>query len=275
MIVMKQGHKNHYNVFEESVSKKLHTKLTLETELHKALKEEQFELFYQPQLNVHTREVEGFEALLRWKHPTKGYIMPLEFIPYAEKTGLIIDIGRWVLNEACNQNKRWQEQGFKPVKISINTSAKQVHQSDFIENIETSLHEAEIDPKYLEIEITENAALTNEGYVLQTVRKIRELGVSIAVDDFGTGYSSLKYLSLFPINKLKIDRMFMDDRYEHNKLIVKSIIHLSHSLNVSVTAEGVETVRQLTFLKNLNCDQVQGYYISKPLPANKIVHYLQ
>src|SRR5690625_1936060 len=275
MIVMKQGHKNHYNVFEESVSKKLHTKLTLETELHKALKEEQFELFYQPQLNVHTREVEGFEALLRWNHPTKGYIMPLEFIPYAEKTGLIIDIGRWVLEEACKQNKRWQEKGYKPVKISINTSAKQVHQSDFISNIEASLLKSNIDPQYLEIEITESAALTNEAYVLQTVQKIRELGVSIALDDFGTGYSSLKYLSLFPINKLKIDKVFMDDRKEQNKLIIKSIIHLSHSLNVSVTAEGVETMNQLAFLKKMNCDQVQGYYISRPLPAEQIVHYLQ
>src|SRR5690625_5212394 len=142
MIVMKKGYENHYNVFEESISKRLQTKLTLETELHKALKEEQFELFYQPQVNVNTKQVEGFEALLRWNHPTKGYIMPLEFIPYAEKTGLIIDIGRWVLDAACKQNKQWQEKGFKPVKISINTSAKQVCQADSISNIESSVQRA-------------------------------------------------------------------------------------------------------------------------------------
>lgn len=274
MIITKQEQHDYYNMFEASISRKLQTKLTLETELHRALAEEQFELFYQPQMNVHTKKVEGFEALLRWKHPQKGYIMPLDFIPYAEKTGLIIDIGRWVLEEACRQSKRWQEKGHDQVKISINISAKQLHQSDFISQIKSSLLRTGLEPNLLEIEITESAALTNEKYVLKTVQKIKDLGVSIAVDDFGTGYSSLKYLSLFPINRLKIDRMFMEG-YEQNKIIVKSIIHLSHSLNVSVTAEGVETVEQLAFLRNLNCDQVQGYFISKPLPADKIVSFLK
>lgn len=262
------------NLFDASISRNLRSQLTLESDLRKAIAEEQFELFYQPQVSLKTKQIVGFEALLRWKHPMKGYIKPLDFIPFAEKTGLIIDIGKWVINEACHQLRKWQDQGFKPVKVSINTSAKQVHQTNFVQHIETSLSRANIDPNMLEIELTESVAMTNEEYMLEMVKKIKNLGLSIAVDDFGTGYSSLKYLSLFPFNKLKIDRMFMNQKFEHNKTIVKSIINLSHSLDMSVTAEGVETEEQIALLKKLNCDHIQGYYISKPLPAAKIEKFL-
>lgn len=262
------------NLFDASISKNLRSQLTLESDLRKALAEEQFELFYQPQVSLKTKEVVGFEALIRWKHPTKGYISPLDFIPFAEKSGLIIDIGKWVIDEACDQLRKWKNKGYDPVKISINTSAKQVHQTNFVNHIESSLIRSNVDPSLLEIELTESVAMTNEEYILEMVKKIKSLGLSIAVDDFGTGYSSLKYLSLFPFNKLKIDRMFMNQKYEHNKTIVKSIINLSHSLDMSVTAEGVETEEHISLLEKFNCDHIQGYYISEPLPAEKIEKFL-
>ena len=262
------------NLFDSSISKNLRSQLTLESDLRRALAEEQFELFYQPQVSLKTKEVVGFEALIRWKHPTKGYIKPLDFIPFAEKSGLIIDIGKWVIDEACDQLRKWKDKGYDPVKVSINTSAKQVHQTNFVHHIESSLIRSSIDPSLLEIELTESVAMTNEEYILEMVKRIKSLGLSIAVDDFGTGYSSLKYLSLFPFNKLKIDRMFMNQKYEHNKTIVKSIINLSHSLDMSVTAEGVETEEHISLLEKFNCDHIQGYYISKPLPASEIEKFL-
>lgn len=262
------------NLFDSSISKNLRSQLTLESDLRRALAEEQFELFYQPQVSLKTKEVVGFEALIRWKHPTKGYIKPLDFIPFAEKSGLIIDIGKWVIDEACDQLRKWKDKGYDPVKVSINTSAKQVHQTNFVHHIERSLIRSSIDPSLLEIELTESVAMTNEEYILEMVKRIKSLGLSIAVDDFGTGYSSLKYLSLFPFNKLKIDRMFMNQKYEHNKTIVKSIINLSHSLDMSVTAEGVETEEHISLLEKFNCDHIQGYYISEPLPACEIEKFL-
>ncbi|MFB4169516.1 EAL domain-containing protein [Virgibacillus sp. JSM 102003] len=270
MYVIKEQHHNNYNIFESSISENFKAMLTMESELREALKEGHFELHYQPQKNLNTGKIIGMEALLRWNHPVKAYIPPDDFISLAEKTGLIIDIGDWVLKEACKQNKIWQDNGYTPVIVSVNLSAKQFHQKGLVEKIEKILHDTGLDPSYLELEITESMAMTNEEYILETIQRLRTLGVLVSIDDFGTGYSSLKYLSLFPITKLKIDKMFMNENQKQNQAIVKSIIHMSHSLDMKVIAEGVETIDQLNFLEGEKCDEMQGFYFSKPLPPDKL-----
>ena len=229
---------------------------------------------YQPQKNIKTGKLVGMEALLRWNHPEMGYILPTEFIPLAEKSGLIIEIGDWVIRKACEQNKKWQDEGFEPITVSVNLSAKQLHHKDFVDKIKRNLEETGSESKYLELEITESMAMSNEEYILRTLRELRKIGVNVSIDDFGTGYSSLKYLSLFPVTKLKIDKMFMDDTLNHNKQIVKSIINMSHSLKMRVIAEGVETEEQMKFLENEKCDEIQGYYFSKPLPPAELKDFL-
>lgn len=273
MYVIKERHRNNYNLFDSSISEKFKMMLTMERELRKALSQGQFELHYQPQKNLGSDKIIGLEALLRWNHPINGYIPPDEFISLAEKTGLIIDIGDWVLKEACKQNKAWQDKGYEPVIVSVNLSAKQFHQKGLVENIESILASSGLDPCYLELEITESIAMSNEAFIIDTMKRLRKLGVLVSIDDFGTGYSSLKYLSIFPVTKLKIDKMFMDKNQKQNQAIVKSIIHMSHSLNMKVIAEGVETIEQLSFLKNEKCDEVQGFYYSKPLPPAELTKF--
>lgn len=274
MYVIKERHRNYYNIFDSSISENFKLMLTMESELRRALKEGQFELHYQPQINLLTNEVVGLEALIRWTHPEKGFISPSDFIPLAEKTGLIIDIGDWVLSEACRQNKEWQDKGLKPITVSVNLSAKQFYQRNLVEKINDILDETGLEPSYLELEITERMAMSNEEEILETLHALRELGVLVSIDDFGTGYSSFKYLSVFPITKLKIDRMFLDEQKKENQAIVKSIIHMSHSLNMKVIAEGVETREQLDFLTNERCDEMQGYLFSRPLPPTQLIQYL-
>lgn len=275
MYVIKEKHRNHYKLFESSISENFRMMLTMEAELRRALKKGQFELYYQPQKNLLTGQVVGMEALLRWNHPKRGMVSPAEFIPLAEKTGLIIDIGDWVLYEACRQNKTWQDEGYHPIVVSVNLSARQFHQRGLVDKVKTTLAKTGLAPEYLELEITESMAMTNEEYILETMEQLRQLGVYVSIDDFGTGYSSLKYLSLFPITKLKIDKMFMDERRKQNKAIVKSIIHMSHALDMKVIAEGVETAEQLTFLEKEKCDEIQGFYVSKPLPSHQLSKWLK
>ncbi|MUK90247.1 EAL domain-containing protein [Ornithinibacillus sp. L9] len=275
MYVIKEKHRNNYNLFDSSISENFKMRLTMETELRKALREGQFELHYQPQKNLSSGKVVGLEALLRWNHPQKGYIAPAEFIPLAEKTGLIIEIGDWVLYEACKQNKVWQDKGYDPVTVSVNLSAKQFHQRSLVDKIKEILAETGLSPYYLELEITESMAMSNEDYILKTLKDLRDLGVLVSIDDFGTGYSSFKYLSLFPITKLKIDKMFLKDEQRENKAIVKSIIHMSHSLNMKVIAEGVETMEQFNFLTQERCDEMQGFYFSKPLPPKQLTKFFR
>src|SRR5690625_5305097 len=275
MYVIKGKYRNYYHFFESSISHVFKKKLKMETELRHALTAQQFELHYQPQKDLRTNQVVGVEALLRWNHPIKGYIPPMDFIPLAEKTGLIIDIGDWVLREACQQNKKWQTEGNEPIIISVNLSAKQFHQKNLVGKIKDILKETNLDAKYLELEITESMAMTNEHFILKTMKKLRCLGVNVSIDDFGTGYSSLKYLSKFPITKLKIDKMFMNEKQKQNQAIVKSIIKMSHSLNMKVIAEGVETFEQFKFLEQEKCDVIQGYYFSKPLPPKDLSEFLR
>ncbi|QST01374.1 EAL domain-containing protein [Pontibacillus sp. ALD_SL1] len=274
MNVIKEHYRNDYKMFESSISKDFKTILTMETELRKALKEGQFELHYQPQKNIVTGRIVGVEALLRWNHPKEGFISPGTFIPLAEKTGLILEIGDWVMYEACRQNKQWQDEGYDPIIVGVNLSAKQFHQSDLVERVALILNKTGLHPSHLELEITESMAMSNEEDIIQTLEGLRDLGVYVSIDDFGTGYSSLKYLSRFPVNKLKIDKVFIQNR-KQNEAIVKSIIHMSHSLDMKVIAEGVETEEQLTFLKNERCDEMQGFFYSKPLPPTDLNEMFQ
>lgn len=274
MYESKNNQRNSYKIFESAISEKFQSTVTLESELRHAFKEDQLELHYQPQVDFKTNEIIGMEALLRWNHPEKGYIAPSEYIGIAEKTGFIIEIGEWVLYQACKQNKKWQDQGYKPITISVNLSAIQFHQKKFLQKVEHILDQTGLSPTYLELEITETMAMTNEKTVLHTLRELQNIGIPVSIDDFGTGYSSLKLLSLFPITKLKIDKIFMDQSHEENRMIVKSIIQLCHLLNLKVVAEGVETEEQFAFLKAEQCDQLQGYYFSKALPSEEVEQLL-
>ncbi|HEY4602348.1 MAG TPA: EAL domain-containing protein [Cerasibacillus sp.] len=275
LYVIRANQTNSFNIFDNSITENFRKMLTMEYELRKALHENQFELHYQPQKCLKTECVIGLEALIRWRHPIRGMISPGEFIPLAEKTGLIIEIGDWVLREACRQNKQWQEDGHPPLVVSVNLSPKQLYQDKLLNRLEKILDETKLDPRFLELEITENIAMTNETHILNMLTDIRKLGVNVSIDDFGTGYSSFRYLSIFPINKIKIDRMFMDENKQRNQAIVKSIINMSHSLDMKVIAEGVETKEQICFLQRENCDEIQGFYFSKPLPPSQVTQFLQ
>ncbi|PKR78450.1 diguanylate cyclase [Halalkalibacillus sediminis] len=270
MYVIKEHNRNDFQIFESSLTEGFKERLTLETELHKAIQDNDFELYYQPQIDIKTNQVIGLEALCRWNHLEKGFISPSEFIPLAEKTGLIVQIGDWVIREACRQNKAWQKEGLPKVKVSVNLSAKQFLQKDLVEKIKLVLEETQLDPEYLELEITESMAMTNEKFIIETLKGFQSLGVKVALDDFGTGYSSLKYLSQFPLSKIKIDRLFIMNQSEQNKAIVKTIIHLSHALNLRVIAEGVEKEEDVNFITAENCDEMQGFYFSKAIPDNQV-----
>ena len=237
--------------------------LALETLLRHALGLEQFQLYYQPQIDIVSGRVVGLEALLRWHHPTQGMIAPDRFIPLAEKTGLIIPIGEWVLREACRQGAA--QPG---LKVAVNLSARQFHQENLATMARQILDETGMPPANLELEITESALIYDVELAIATMEQLNELGVSISLDDFGTGYSSLSYLKRFPINMLKIDKSFIDEVTTDpgSEVIVKTIIVMAHSLGLKVIAEGVETREQLTMLREYGCDQAQGYLIARPLP---------
>lgn len=267
--------RNNYKFYEQSLNKTALDILALENNLRKALDKHEFRVYYQPRIDIRTRNVVGFEALIRWQHSQKGIIPPSEFIPIAEETGLIIPIGEWVLNEACKQNKTWQAAGFAPVFISVNLSGKQFKQQNLIKVIDHAMSDVRLDPKYLELEITESIIQDTKS-TADILRELRNLGLKIAVDDFGTGYSSLSYLRRFPLDTLKIDRSFVKDiaKDPDSEAIVKAIIAMAHCLKLKVIAEGVETEEQLKFLSDEGCDEFQGYLISPPLPADEVVRFL-
>ena len=236
----------------------------------RAIDREEFCLRYQPIVSLADGRVMGFEALLRWQHPERGFISPLDFIPVAEETGLIVAIGRWVLTQACQQMRAWQEQQQLPAHftISINLSSKQFAQPNFIEQMAGSLRDAGLEPNRLKLEITESMVIENIDTTAEMLTQLRALGVELSIDDFGTGYSSLSYLHRFPINTLKIDRSFISQMHStENAEIVRTIITLARSLEMDVVAEGVETAEQLEQLRALGCDYAQGYIFSRPLEA--------
>jgi EAL domain-containing protein (putative c-di-GMP-specific phosphodiesterase class I) len=237
--------------------------------LRLALDRGEFALVYQPQMDLATGAVIGLEALIRWQQPTLGLVPPDKFIRIAENSGLIVPIGEWVLRTACSQIRRWQDEGLPAVRIAVNVSAVQFRQDGFPELIRNVLRETGLAPKYLELELTESLLLTNADVVFSVLQELNEMGLNLSIDDFGTGYSSLSYLKQFRVNKLKIDRTFIRDIAldSDDAAITTAIISMAKSLNLKVIAEGVETEEQMSFLRLHHCDEIQGYYFSKPLSA--------
>lgn len=269
--------RNNYQFFTPELDAKIQEKLALGNSLRKALEREELSLHYQPQVDIQTGQIKGIEALLRWNSPAEGEVSPGVFIPIAEENGLIVPIGAWVLRSACTQNLKWQEMGYPPQSVAVNISARQFREPMFIESVAEILKETGLDPQWLKIEITESIVMENIESSIKQLKRLKALGVTIAIDDFGTGYSSLNYLRKLPIDTLKIDQSFVWDigRDEKGEAIVLAIIQLAQNLHLTVIAEGVETEEQLLFLKYKYCDQVQGYFYSKPLPVGEVEHYLK
>ncbi len=264
----KETGKNNFQFYSPTMNAEAPRRLTLETDLRRALERREFLLHYQPKVDLASGWITGTEALLRWQHPKQGLISPLDFIPLLEETGLIVPVGRWVLHSACVQNKSWQEAGHAPLRVAVNLSARQFKQTGLVEMVEEVLAETGLDPRYLELELTESILLEHTEESLATLRRIHDMGIHLALDDFGTGYSSLSYLKRFPIDSLKIDRSFIRDVTTNpdDATIAQTVIAMAHSLRMTAVAEGVETEEQLAFLRSHQCDQMQGYYFSRPLP---------
>ncbi len=270
--------RNTYQFFDQEMSVKLQTRKKIEADLRDALaRGTDFVLHYQPLVSLETGGIIGVEALIRWLHPGQGTISPIDFIPVAETTGLIHSLGAWVLRTACNQAGEWHRAGW-PVSVAINASAVQIHGGDFVSLVKQALESAQIEPRFLEVEITETVYLrTRDRVVGDTLRHLHELGVTLAVDDFGTGYGSLTYLRGFPISKVKIDRSFVQGigKIPDDEAIVRAVVGLGRGLNVRTVAEGVETEEQLDFLKAEECDEAQGYYWSWPVEPEELTRLLK
>ena len=252
-------------------------KLALETSLRTALEKNQMRLVYQPKVDISQNRVTGVEALLRWQHPTMGYISPMEFIPVAEDSGMIIPIGEWVMATAFRQLREWQQAGHNDLTMAVNLSAAQLSRPGFDKIVERTLQESGVDPGDIELEVTENIAMRNIELAILTLDKLKQTGVSIAMDDFGTGYSSLGYLRKLPIDTVKIDRSFVKEipDSDEDAKIAQTIIAMAHSLNLSLVVEGVENVQQLNFFRHQGCQVVQGYLFSKPVSADEIIELLE
>lgn len=263
-------------VYQTAMNKDYASLLLMETKLRKAIESEGLELHYQPKMDMLQENIYSMEVLVRWTDPELGSIPPSQFIPLAEERGLISILGYWTLEAACRQNKQWQEAGFPPMRVAVNISAIHFQQAGFARKVKEILEETGLEPKYLELEITENIMLRNTKHSLDVLKELKQLGISISIDDFGTGYSSLGYLRRFPIDTLKIDQSFIQSLgEENNAAIIKAIIYMAHALNLRVIAEGVEEEEQLKFLTRHHCDEVQGYLIGKPLPAVEFARYMQ
>ncbi len=263
-----------YQYYTHEMDAAAHEHIKLEAELRKAIQNNEFVLYFQPQLNLKTGKVNRAEALIRWEHPELGLVPPMKFIPLAEETGLIMPIGEWALHEACRLAKSWQDKGYDPVAVAVNISPKQFRHQDVAQIVADALKESKLNPKYLEVEITETAVMDNVEEAINKLTIINKMGVSISVDDFGTGYTSISYLRQFPVSVLKIDQTFIKGlpNNQNDVAITSAVIALGHNLGLEVVAEGVETAEQMQYLTEHNCDLIQGYFISRPLPESKVLH---
>lgn len=269
--------KNKYQIFSPTMNISTYKKFTLQNDLRKAVQEKNIFLLYQPRVDSKSNKIVGAEALARWKHPEWGVVSPEEFITLAEESGLINTIGEQLLYEACTQNKKWQDQGYDPIKISVNFSALQFLQANIVDTVEKILAATELDPKWLEIEITETVVMENEANIALKLEQLREMGISIAIDDFGTGYSSLSYLKKLKPSTVKIDKSFIQQIPIdiENTEIATAVIKLSEKLKIDVVAEGVETCEQYAYLRKIHCHELQGYLFSKPIPTEEFESLLE
>ena len=267
----KEKGRNNFQFYTEELTAVAFEKMSLETSLRHALDKNEFILHYQPQISLQTGRLVGMEALIRWQHPERGMVSPAKFIPIAEETGLIVPIGEWVLRTACKQNQQWIENGLPPVSVAVNLSARQFHSKGLTDLVSQTLESTGLDAQHLELELTESLMMQDADLSIKIMEEFDRMGVKLSIDDFGTGYSSLSHMKHFPIDKLKIDQSFVHDigTNRDDKEIVVSIIMLGHSMNLNVIAEGVETKEQLDYLREHHCDEIQGYYYSRPVPADE------
>ena len=268
----KEVGRDNFQVYTPEMNAKVHEKLQLQEELRNAVARSEFVLHYQPQVDLRTGRVFAVEALVRWNHPRLGMVPPLAFIPKAETTGLIVPIGDWVLREACRQNKAWQDAGLPPMMVGVNVSARQFREKGLVAGVASALKDSGLEAKYLELEVTESLIMHDVDLAVETMKALQGLGVQLSIDDFGTGFSSLSSLRAFPVARLKIDKSFVHDlpHDESGKAVATAVIALGQKLNLRVIAEGVETDEQLAFLRDNNCDEMQGYLFSKPVPPGEI-----
>lgn len=272
----KEAGKNTYHHFDLGMNQRASERMSLQTDLRNALYRGEFVLHYQPKVNIATGKINGVEALIRWNHPEQGLMLPSRFIPLAEESGIIVPISEWVLKNACQQAKRWQQQGYTWVSVAVNLSAFHFKRHSVVEAIRTALTDADLPARMLEVELTESLLLHNNLYTIEALNELKKLGLTISIDDFGTGYSSLSYLQRFPIDLIKIDRSFIWSmgQNEDDRAIVAAIIAMAKSLRMKVVAEGVETEEQFEFLQHQGCHAVQGFLLSKPLPAEELTVFL-
>jgi EAL domain-containing protein (putative c-di-GMP-specific phosphodiesterase class I) len=277
MYSAKENGRNNFQLFRPGMSVEAAARMTLESSLRLAVAKREFFLEYQPQLDLATGQITGCEALIRWRHPELGLVLPNRFIPVAESSGLIGPIGEWVLKTACAQARQWQDEGLPAVPVAVNVSAIQFREPAFVELVGTVLRETGLAPEYLELELTENVLLSNADLMLFRLQQLRALGVKLAIDDFGTGYSSFNYLKHFQVHKLKIDRSFVQDVMisKGDAAIAVTIIIMAKSLGLRVLAEAVENEEQLSFLRSHDCDEIQGNYFSPPLSAAEFADKLR
>jgi diguanylate cyclase (GGDEF)-like protein/PAS domain S-box-containing protein len=276
MYFAKEQGRNNFQFYSSAISRSSVEEIRIQSNLRKALKDREFVVHYQPQLDLRSGRIVGAEALVRWQHPDYGLLSPGEFITLAEQAGVIADVGDYLLFTACAQNKAWQEAGFPPIRIAVNVSTYQFIRKGFVKMLKETLEELKLEPPYLDLEFTESIVIKNTDFIRSTFSELRSLGVSCSIDDFGTGYSALNYLKFLPINRLKLDRSFVASlaKDANDKAISRAIITMAHELNLKVTAEGVESVQQLEFLCEHGCDEVQGFLFSRPKPATDFVRLL-
>lgn len=278
MYEAKNDGRNKYKFFSQSMGNFISKQMEIEQDLRNAVKNRsELEIYYQPKIDTYNNFISGAEALIRWNHPSKGLMFPDEFINIAESTGLMLEMGEWIIEECISQVDRWNRSGLVGLKIAINLSARQFQDSDLIPFISSMIKKYKVDPSQLEFEITESLSMSNIEGTLKTLTHMKNIGVSISIDDFGTGYSSLSYLKKFPVNIVKIDKSFVMDitSDEEDKIIVQTIISMAHSLGFRTVAEGVETLEHVKLLKEMECDQLQGYHFSKAVTKDEFENFLK
>ena len=266
----KKRGRNNYQFFKDSLNAAAVERFSLEQDLKAALANDDFVLYFQPQLKLEDESILGAEALIRWIHPKRGFVAPDQFIAIAEDCGLIVDINRWVIETACEQSRKWQDQGLSDVRIAVNLSGYRMAEQNIVETLQKNLDQYHLKGEAIEVEVTENVLMHDTKSIVETLKSIKDIGVGVSLDDFGTGYSSLSYLTTFQVDAIKIDRSFVmgcTDN-EKNRVIIKAIIAMGHSLGMKIVAEGVETLEHFQFLKQCGCDECQGFYFSRPIPAD-------